>query len=633
MSVLLELESSLAEQPGLAKQIQLMLLNLADDISDGVAFSGSVSKSEISELLGPSLDLDVALVCPKCNNFIFSLDSDAKDGILDENILPCCRDHYKQYHLLSRTSLEYWHCFLNDPFGTVQKMPNFTRFLFYSTEGIPALLRPRVWGVLLGCCDSAGAVGNDWCEALFAGLCADTLPYHRVIANDMNRVFPGLSYFDAKGQESLRKILCAYLLYDSDIGYCQGLSFLVGLLLFHFKLAPMTFLATINIFEQRRNQSFGKIFDKQMSGLELWFFQFERILQKHNPQLSAHFASIKVDVRLFTAKWFLSFFAVGCPMQILIKLFDIMIIEGFQLLIFKILLVILAKHTPGLLALKDAEAIHLLLLLPGIWDVYERNLGAIVADLLALDPELVSQDFLTELSAKFDVEVPKKMLSVNVTRANELKPEPEENLFMRFLRYGFLNPSTAAPTPVVEQTPIAPRPEPASIDTLVSDSESSRLDLFDSAESASLGLLTKSPLEKPVVQVEKPGAHQRGVSVCSALTEASLMLLPPSEHVFGRRLHQRGHSYSPSIGSVSLKTRLEMREMEMAAELESMKYKIETYERVMADDLKLIKSLFRLYLMKDDVDEAEGVEREQLEEKLKRRELKVLQEVEERLRR
>lgn len=50
------------------------------------------------------------------------------------------------------------------------------------------------------------------------------------------RTFPSHAYFSSplgSGQLALFNILKAYSLLDTDVGYCQGLSFIVGLLLMH----------------------------------------------------------------------------------------------------------------------------------------------------------------------------------------------------------------------------------------------------------------------------------------------------------------------------------------------------------------------------------------------------------------
>ena len=53
---------------------------------------------------------------------------------------------------------------------------------------------------------------------------------------DIHRTFPAHEYFKeagGDGQEKLLKLSKAYALYDEEIGYCQGQSFLAASLLLH----------------------------------------------------------------------------------------------------------------------------------------------------------------------------------------------------------------------------------------------------------------------------------------------------------------------------------------------------------------------------------------------------------------
>lgn len=52
----------------------------------------------------------------------------------------------------------------------------------------------------------------------------------------IGRTFPGHPYFMSQfgpGQLSLFNLLKAYSIHDTDVGYCQGLSFVAGILLMH----------------------------------------------------------------------------------------------------------------------------------------------------------------------------------------------------------------------------------------------------------------------------------------------------------------------------------------------------------------------------------------------------------------
>lgn len=60
---------------------------------------------------------------------------------------------------------------------------------------------------------------------------------------DINRTFPAHEFFKegggGKGQEALFRISKAYAVYDTEVGYCQGLSFLAATLLLHVSHSPI----------------------------------------------------------------------------------------------------------------------------------------------------------------------------------------------------------------------------------------------------------------------------------------------------------------------------------------------------------------------------------------------------------
>ena len=58
----------------------------------------------------------------------------------------------------------------------------------------------------------------------------------QTIVRDISRTFPAHEYFKEAGgvgQEALFKISKAYSIYDEEISYCQGLSFLAASLVLH----------------------------------------------------------------------------------------------------------------------------------------------------------------------------------------------------------------------------------------------------------------------------------------------------------------------------------------------------------------------------------------------------------------
>lgn len=94
-------------------------------------------------------------------------------------------------------------------------------------HGIPSKLRGMIWQLFSKSKDLE-------LEGQYNVLLKQASVYEKMIQRDLARTFPGIDYFrdkDGVGQEALFNVVKAYSLYDEEVGYCQGLAFVVGPLL------------------------------------------------------------------------------------------------------------------------------------------------------------------------------------------------------------------------------------------------------------------------------------------------------------------------------------------------------------------------------------------------------------------
>lgn len=90
--------------------------------------------------------------------------------------------------------------------------------------GIPPSIRGMVWQLLAKSKDEALATK-------YIDLLKLPSAYDKMIQRDLARTFPGHNYFketDGQGQEGLYNVVRAYSVFDDEVGYCQGLAFIVG---------------------------------------------------------------------------------------------------------------------------------------------------------------------------------------------------------------------------------------------------------------------------------------------------------------------------------------------------------------------------------------------------------------------
>jgi len=84
----------------------------------------------------------------------------------------------------------------------------------------------------------------------------------------------------------LFNVLKAYSVYDSKVGYCQGMGFITGLLLLYMsEEEAFWLLVTLMQSEQYMMRGF---FEHGMPRLNQCFFVFETLLREHMPELSTH---------------------------------------------------------------------------------------------------------------------------------------------------------------------------------------------------------------------------------------------------------------------------------------------------------------------------------------------------------
>ncbi|VDN51777.1 unnamed protein product [Dracunculus medinensis] len=104
-------------------------------------------------------------------------------------------------------------------------------------NGVPDILRGEVWQYL-----AKVQIDPDLTQT-YRLLLGKECPSEQVILRDIHRTFPAHDYFKkagGDGQESLYRISKAYSLYDEEVSYCQGLSFLAAALLLHVSFYLLT---------------------------------------------------------------------------------------------------------------------------------------------------------------------------------------------------------------------------------------------------------------------------------------------------------------------------------------------------------------------------------------------------------
>ncbi|XP_051564440.1 TBC1 domain family member 4 isoform X2 [Myxocyprinus asiaticus] len=181
-----------------------------------------------------------------------------------------------------------------------------------------------------------------------------TAQQHAILV-DLGRTFPTHQYFSTQlgaGQLSLYNLLKAYSLLDTEVGYCQGISFVAGLLLLHMSeeqaFDALKFLMyDLGIRRQYR---------PDMISLQIQMYQLSRLLHDYHRNLYTHLEEHEICPSLYAAPWFLTLFASQFPLGFVARIFDLLFVQGTEV-IFKVGLCLLSSHEGEILECDGFESI------------------------------------------------------------------------------------------------------------------------------------------------------------------------------------------------------------------------------------------------------------------------------------
>ncbi|XP_044534762.1 USP6 N-terminal-like protein [Gracilinanus agilis] len=239
-----------------------------------------------------------------------------------------------------------------------EKYKNTEKFHRRIYKGIPLQLRGEVWSLLLEIPKMKEETSDLYNKLKHrARGCS---PDIRQIDLDVNRTYRDhIMFRDRYGvkQQSLFHVLAAYSIYNTEVGYCQGMSQITALLLMYMNEED-AFWALVKLLSGPKYAMHG-FFVQGFPKLLRFQEHHEKILKKFLSKLKQHLDSQEIYTSFYTMKWFFQCFLDRTPFTLNLRIWDIYIFEGERVLT-AMSYTILKLHRKHLMKLSMEELVEFL---------------------------------------------------------------------------------------------------------------------------------------------------------------------------------------------------------------------------------------------------------------------------------
>ncbi|XP_017788167.1 PREDICTED: TBC1 domain family member 1 [Habropoda laboriosa] len=265
---------------------------------------------------------------------------------------------YDELSSCARELMEVWDLLVSKESRVSTKCDN-QMLLHAIKQGVPKGKRGEVWQFLAEqfCLKQPPIETRDFpnYNTPYELLLKQLTSQQHAILIDLGRTFPNHPYYSSPlgpGQLALFNLLKAYSLLDHEVGYCQGLSFVAGVLLLHMSEDQAFFLLRHLMFRR----GLRKLYLPDMAALQLYLYQLSRLLHDRLPAIYNHFDKHEVSPTLYAAPWLLTLFASQFPLGFVTRVFDLLFLESTEVL-FRVSMALLEEHQDQLLTCDSFEEI------------------------------------------------------------------------------------------------------------------------------------------------------------------------------------------------------------------------------------------------------------------------------------
>lgn len=179
-------------------------------------------------------------------------------------------------------------------------------------------------------------------------------PWAKSIHRDLHRTFPKHLLFRYEwGKRRLEDILISYSLHDPDLGYCQGMGFIAGMLLMYLPQSCSysvfhKLMSTDGIWRVRG------MYQEGLTQVMIYFRMLDTLLLRFDRELAEHLNEIGAHPSMYSSQWFLTLYASTFSLDLVLHILDCFLSEGY-LVLFKVALAILTGNRSSFLKARTFE--------------------------------------------------------------------------------------------------------------------------------------------------------------------------------------------------------------------------------------------------------------------------------------
>ncbi|CUM67015.1 uncharacterized protein PRCAT00004703001 [Priceomyces carsonii] len=212
---------------------------------------------------------------------------------------------------------DFWTKIVNDYQGVLKSEPDQLNDLIM--KGIPKEIRGIIWQLI-------SKSKNYQLEEFYYQLKNDPSVHEKSIKRDLTRTSFFTNVDQVRKGDELFNVIKAYSLFDPDVGYTQGMIFIAIPLIMNMNDSEC-FCLLVNLM---KDYQLRELFCPEMKGLHLLLYKFDRLLESLSPVLFNHLLKQGIKSSMYASQWFLTFFAYKFPLDIVIRIYDIIITQGVE---------------------------------------------------------------------------------------------------------------------------------------------------------------------------------------------------------------------------------------------------------------------------------------------------------------